>query len=76
MQAAENGGADLSLKGGPGAPGTFVLPGFVESLSAIFDGQYDIVSWDPRGSASYYTLYGFLSNPACIAFTLPIALEL
>ena len=76
MQAAGNGDADLPFGGGPGAPGTIVLPSFVESLSAIFDGQYDIVSWDPRGSASYHTLYGSLSDPARITFTLHIAPEL
>lgn len=53
---------DLSWEGGPGGPGTFALPGLAKLLSAIFDNQYDIVSWDPRGSASYYTLYGYLSN--------------
>ncbi|KAF9645676.1 alpha/beta-hydrolase [Thelephora ganbajun] len=44
--------------GGPGGTGTSAVPVLAELLSAIFDGQYDIVSWDPRGSASYYTFPG------------------
>ena len=31
-------------------------------LSALFDDQYDIVSWDPRGSTGYYTLCDHLSD--------------
>ena len=36
------------------------LPVLGKGLSAIFDDQYDIVSWDPRGSTSHYTMYGYL----------------
>lgn len=39
-----------------------MVPALAKPLSAIFDNQYDIVSWDPRGSMSYYTLYDYLSN--------------
>ena len=60
--------------GGPGGPGTAAVPALGESLSAIFGGQYDIVSWDPRGSAGYYTSYAYLPNSVCIAFTLSAAL--
>ena len=38
------------------------LPGLGKYLSAIFNDEYDIVSWDPRGSMSYYTLCGHLSD--------------
>lgn len=44
--------------GGPGGTGTSVLPILAQYLSAIFGGQYDIVSWDPRGSATFYTSPG------------------
>lgn len=46
-----------------------MIPVLAEPLSAIFDGQYDIVSWDPRGSTSYYTLYEYLSHFPCTPFT-------
>ena len=62
MLTAESDRTDLPWEGGPGLPGTMVIPGFGRTLSALFDGQYDIVSWDPRGSASYYTQYVYLSN--------------
>ena len=42
------------------------LPVLGKGLSAISDDQYDIVSWDPRGSVSYYTLCGYLSDFAYI----------
>ena len=58
-------------------PGTAVVPALGEALSAIFDGQYDIVSWDPRGSSSYYTQCGRLSNHMNIShLPYPIALAL
>ncbi|KAF9782870.1 hypothetical protein BJ322DRAFT_180338 [Thelephora terrestris] len=44
--------------GGPGGTGTVAIPILGQSLSAIFDGEYDIVSWDPRGSMSFYTFPG------------------
>jgi hypothetical protein len=69
--ATGNNRTDLSWEGGPGGPGTFVVPALAEPLSAIFDNQYDIVSWDPRGSASYYTLYDYLSNLPCTHLPYP-----
>ena len=63
-QRVENPPINVSCEGGPGGAGTVALPVLAQSLSAIFDGQYDIVSWDPRGSMSFHTLYGFLSNTA------------
>lgn len=44
--------------GGPGGAGTVVIPALGQPLSAIFSGKYDIVSWDPRGSATFYTSPG------------------
>lgn len=49
------------------------LPALGKPLSAVFGGQYDIVSWDPRGSASFYSLYGYLLSDAHVEFTLSIA---
>ena len=58
VQRPGDGHVDLSQEGGPGGAGTIALPALAQSLSAIFDGEYDIVSWDPRGSSSFFTLYG------------------
>ena len=63
-------------EGGPGGAGTYALPFLARSLSAIFDDQYDIVSWDPRGSSTFHTLYAYFSNPAYTEFTPTAALAL
>lgn len=60
---------DSPREGGPGGAGTVVIPALAQSYSAIFSGKYDIVSWDPRGSASFYTSYGQHSSHVPIMFT-------
>jgi hypothetical protein len=62
-----------TLEGGPGGAGTAVLLGLAQPLSAIFGGEYDIVSWDPRGSGSFYSTYGCHSKPARIVLNRSIA---
>jgi hypothetical protein len=48
--AEEKLGTILTNFGGPGQEGLPNMPIFAPILSPILKGQYDIVSWDPRGS--------------------------
>jgi len=43
----------LKLVGGPGGPGVEFLSVLGAQVSTYIQGQYDIVSWDPRGVGSY-----------------------
>ncbi|KAF8314505.1 alpha/beta-hydrolase [Clavulina sp. PMI_390] len=42
-------GSIFANPGGPGGSGLSFLKAIGRELSEIFDGRYDIVSWDPRG---------------------------
>jgi pimeloyl-ACP methyl ester carboxylesterase len=55
--------------GGPGGSGVgLVISGFGEYLGALLEGRFDIVGFDPRGSASSEPLQCFDSNEAEAAF--------
>ena len=41
------------LVGGPGISGIEFLSSLGASLSTYFEGQHDLVAWDPRGVGSY-----------------------
>lgn len=43
----------LEFVGGPALSGIIFLSGLGAQISANVQGQYDIVSWDPRGVGSY-----------------------
>jgi len=45
-----------SVVGGPGGSGVELIAGIGQNLTTIFQGAYDLVSWDPRG-VGLFTLY-------------------
>ncbi len=46
-------GAVLMNPGGPGGSGVSTLTSIGQQLSSIIGNQYDIISFDPRGSLTY-----------------------
>ncbi|PBP18921.1 TAP domain protein [Diplocarpon rosae] len=53
VPSSERLGSLLVNPGGPGASGVkFVQSGAGAAISAMTDGRYDIIGWDPRGSAT------------------------
>ena len=49
--------------GGPGGPGTVQLPAFIGFFPKELLREYDIVSWDPRGSGASTAVQCFASRP-------------
>jgi len=54
--------------GGPGGPGTVQLPAFIGFFPKELLRDYDIVSWDPRGSGASTAVQCFPSQAAESAF--------
>jgi pimeloyl-ACP methyl ester carboxylesterase len=54
--------------GGPGGPGTVQLPAYVGFWPKELLREYDIVSWDPRGSGASTAVQCFASQAAESAF--------
>ena len=54
--------------GGPGGAGTVQLPAFIGFFPKELLRQYDIVSWDPRGSGASTAVQCFASQAAESAF--------
>ena len=54
--------------GGPGGPGTVQLPQWIGFFPKTLLRQYDIVSWDPRGSGASTAVRCFASQAAESAF--------
>ncbi len=54
--------------GGPGGPGTVQLPQYIGLFPKALLRQYDIVSWDPRGSGASTAVRCFPSQAAENAF--------
>ena len=54
--------------GGPGGAGTVQLPAFIGFFPKALLRQYDIVSWDPRGSGASTAVQCFASQAAESAF--------
>ncbi|PBK84153.1 hypothetical protein ARMGADRAFT_1088619 [Armillaria gallica] len=50
-------GTVLMNPGGPGSSGVSTLTSIGQQLSSIIGNQYDIISFDPRGSLTYLFLY-------------------
>ncbi len=54
--------------GGPGGPGTVQLPQYIGLFPKALLREYDIVSWDPRGSGASTAVQCFASQAAESAF--------
>src|ERR1700722_18019145 len=54
--------------GGPGYPGTVLIPEFVGLVPSVLRRDYDIVSWDPRGVGASTAVQGFRNSDAEAAF--------
>jgi pimeloyl-ACP methyl ester carboxylesterase len=57
--------------GGPGGPGTFQLPGWIQFFPAELQEQFNIVSWDPRGVGGSTAVQCFDSEDELAAFLGP-----
>jgi pimeloyl-ACP methyl ester carboxylesterase len=54
--------------GGPGGSGIGIIAEYGQNISALFEGTYDIVSWDPRG-VGLFTMYVSPNFPIAIPHT-------
>ena len=52
-----------SVIGGPGVSGVEIVAQYAQNVSTIFQGTYDLISWDPRG-VGLFTLYVYPLIPS------------
>jgi pimeloyl-ACP methyl ester carboxylesterase len=70
--SGEDGAPTLFVNpGGPGGPGTFQLPGWIQFFPPELKEQFNIVSWDPRGIGESTAVQCFDSGDELGAFLGP-----